>query len=805
MPSDDLLNIFRVEVEEYLEQLNTMLLQAEMMASTDPSFKPIMIEMNRIAHSMKGAARAVGFSKIETLGHYMEDIFGAVMNGRVQLLPHVCDTLYDSLDVIQAVMSGEEVEDETFAGVTQALEQIVTLTATPTVPHQVEVMPAIRVAPHGDSDNADESDPSEDAVKEVTPPTNGGRYAPPPVSIATAPPPTPSVRRPHSDDRAVPTNLDSQTISMRPVEESVRVTVSKLDKLMAEATELIVARMRGEERLTEVQTLRRSLTRWQREWRSVRSAYIRLVRRLQDREIEGGELPILFKFLETNQRYLQEITRRLTQLGQSMAQDTLHLTMLSDQLQEEIDSMRLIPFETLVSGYQRIVRDLSRDMGKQIQFEVIGAFVEIDKTVLEALKDPLMHLLRNSIDHGIETPQERERAGKSPVGRITMRVEQRGSEIVLAVSDDGRGIDADKVRRAIVKNKLLTQAEADALSDDEARFYIFQAGFSTSDTVTTISGRGFGMDIVRDRVEGLRGRISLESRTGSGTTVTLNMPVSLTRIRCILARLGEEHYAIPSVVVERMEKLRRSDVFTAEGRDMIVINGQPVPLLSLGAVLRVPTLAGVDNDVSVLLLRSANRLIAFEVDSLISEQELVLKPLGHELSRARFVAGAALLGDGSVVIVLDANDLVRAASGGVMPRRRQTVTSPAATKQRRVRVLVVDDSITTRTLEKNILETAGFDVQVAIDGAEAFSMLAEQEFDLVISDVEMPNMNGLELTAQIKSTPQYRDIPVVLLTSLAKPEQREAGLRAGADAYLVKSQFDQGELLVTIQSVLLTH
>lgn len=801
MPSDDLLNIFRVEVEEYLEQLNTMLLQAEMMAATDPNFKPTMIEMNRIAHSMKGAARAVGFTKIETLGHYMEEIFGAALKGRIQLLPNVCDTLYDSLDVIQSVMDGEDVDDETFGGVTEALEQIVTLTVAPPAPHQVEVMPAITVAPHDEDDDTDDED-GDDAPPQRA---NGAHTSPAPVKAA-APPPIPPVRRPHSDERPVPpAAMDSQTISMRPVEESVRVTVSKLDKLMAEATELIVARMRGEERLADVQSLRRSMMRWQREWRSVRSAYIRLVRRLQDHEIEGGELPILFKFLETNQRYLQEMTRRLAQLGQNMAQDTLHVTMLSDQLQEEIDSMRLVPFETLVSGYQRIVRDLSRDMGKQIQFDVVGAFVEIDKTVLEALKDPLMHLLRNSIDHGIETPDERARVGKSPIGRITMTVEQRGSEIILSVGDDGKGIDADKVRRAIVKNKLLTQAEADALSDDEARFYIFQAGLSTNDAVTTISGRGFGMDIVRDRVEGLRGRVNLESQTGHGTIIRLNVPVSLTRIRCILAQLGDEQYAIPSVVVERMENLRRADVFTAEGRDMIVLNGQPVPLLSLGAVLRVPTLVGADETVNVLLLRSANRQIAFEVDHLISEQELVLKPLGHELSRARFVAGAALLGDGNVVIVLDANDLVRAASGGMMPRRRQTMTSALNVKQRRVRVLVADDSITTRTLEKNILETAGFDVYVAIDGAEAFSMLAEQDFDLVISDVEMPNMNGLELTAQIKSTVQYREIPVILLTSLAKPEQREAGLRAGADAYLVKSQFDQGELLATIQSVLLTH
>lgn len=800
MPSDDLLNIFRVEVDEYLQQLNAMVLQAEMTPDADAAFRPLIIEMNRIAHSMKGAARAVGFSKIETLAHYMEEIFGAAMNKRIQLLPHVCDTLYDSLDVIQSVMDGAEVEDEVFSGVAEALEQIVALTA-PGTTHQVETMPAVSI-------NGDDASPPPDADEEDPEPplTNGAQpyvhIAPPLVE----PPRPPRLGHSYDDVRttlmAVP-SLESQTIAMRPVEESVRVAVSKLDSLMAEATELIVARMRGEERLRDVQLLRRNMMQWQREWRAVRSAYIRLVRRLQEHQIDGGELPILFNFLETNQRYLQEITRRLAHLGQNMAQDTLHITMLSDQIQEEIDAMRLVPFESLVGGYQRMVRDLARDIGKQVQFDVIGGFVEIDKTVLEALKDPLMHLLRNSIDHGIETPDVRQAAGKSPVGRITMRVEQRGSEILISVQDDGQGIDAAKVRQAIVKNKLLTAAEADALSEEEAQFYIFQAGLSTNDAVTTISGRGFGMDIVRDRVESLRGRVNLDSRPNEGTTVIINVPVSLTRIRCILVQLGDEQYAVPSVVVERMEKLRRVDIFTAEGRDMVVMNGQPVPLLSLGALLHVPTLAGIEDDVPVLLLRSVNRQIAFEVDRLISEQELVLKPLGRELARAHFIAGAALLGNGSVVVVLDANDLVRAASGVMMPRRYQASAALAPAKQRRARVLVVDDSITTRTLEKNILETAGFEVYVAIDGVEGFAMLNEQEFDLVISDVEMPNMNGLELTAQIKGSALHRDIPVILLTSLSKPEQREAGLRAGADAYLVKSQFDQADLLSTIQSLLL--
>jgi two-component system chemotaxis sensor kinase CheA len=271
----------------------------------------------------------------------------------------------------------------------------------------------------------------------------------------------------------------------------------------------------------------------------------------------------------------------------------------------------------------------------------------------------------------------------------------------------------------------------------------------------------------------------------------------------VLLRVGDETYAIPSTVVGRMVTLPRASVFTAESRDMVVIDGQPMPLVALADVLSLPAAARADDAlVAALVLHAADRTVAFEVDDLASERELVLKPLGAEIARARFVSGAALLGTGAVIVVLDANDLVRAATGSAITRRwlpdEAAAQAPAV---RRLRVLVVDDSITTRTLEKNILETAGLDVTVAIDGVEGWMRLNEADYDVVISDVEMPNMNGLDLTRQIKNSGHTRDIPVILLTSLAKPEQQQAGLQAGADAYLIKSQFDQGELLKMIWAV----
>lgn len=835
--ADDLLSIFRVEATEYLSTLNTALLKIETLSEGDAGYSKALIEMNRIAHSMKGAARAVGISVIETLSHYMEDVFDAAMHERLDLTPDICDTLYDSLDLIQAVMGGDAdgdgeedaIDEDALAAVLAHFEEIIAESAldATTDSQQVTVVSAVDYD-DGDSEdtmesagvrefqtheldrlNGDELDDLDETLKlsDVGKrPQRSSDYAKRSTQML------PAVQV--TGMNATVAGVEVQTLNLRPMEESVRVTVSKLDSLMAEATELIVARMHGDERLRVVNELRRAHGRWQREWRTVRGEYIRLARRMQDqhyqtmvgREESSAELNTLFKFLETNQRYLIDMNRRLAQLAQIMMQDNLHLATLSEQLQEDISGMRLIPFDTLVPGYQRLVRDLSRDMGKLVQLDVQGAFVEIDKTVLDALKDPIMHLLRNSIDHGIGTPEQREAKGHPPTGRIFISVEQRGGEIVIAVGDDGRGISTNKVRHALVKNRLLTEAEVSVLSDEELRFYIFHPGFSTNDSVTAISGRGIGMDIVRDRVESLRGRINLQSEKGVGTTITINVPVSLTRIRCITFQVGETPFALPSVVVMRMETVPQERIFTAEGQEMIVINDQPTPLVSLGAILGVSTFGRSDSSsfAHIMLIQAANRVVALEVDRLLSEQELVLKPLGAEIAGAQFVSGAALMGDSSVIIVLDANDLVRAASGtGAISRRRMsaTLTVPKVAP-RRTRVLVVDDSITTRTLEKNILETAGFEVHVAVDGVEAWEMLTEATYDVVISDVEMPNMTGLELTRRIKMTPETRDTPVILLTSLGKQEQREAGLRVGANAYLVKSAFDQSELLDTIRSVL---
>ncbi|MGJ3240558.1 MAG: response regulator [Anaerolineae bacterium] len=762
--SDELLSIFWEEVDDHLSTLNNGLLKVEMTHGEER--EQLLREMNRVAHSMKGAGRAVGYNTVEIISHHIEDILDLALHHNLEITPHVADMLYDGLDLIKEAVSGNPLSDEIIEAV---------------------LMQMLRIIQAADKQMPDFILP--DTLQEMQAVLPDDDLAEMPSARALM---TSTIESP-----------GASTMLLRPAEDSIRVSVNKLDQMMADTSELLTARLQGDNRHRMLSQLRHDVIRWQREWRSARASYIRLARRLQEQpDVMSAELNALFHFLEFNEDYLTRTTRELTRLDQVLSQDNMHLATLADQLQSNVSSLRMMPFETIVGGFQRLARDVARDIGKQLHLEIQGVAVEIDKTVLDALKDPLMHLLRNAIDHGLEDPATRRQHGKSAVGRVTLSVKQRGSEITISVQDDGRGFDVSRIRRKALERNLITTQESKALTDDDIRMLVFHSGLTTSERVTALSGRGLGMDIVRTRVESLRGRVSIDSVPNQGTTITLYVPVSLTRLSVVTLRLGTEYYAVPSAMVERMETITPDDIFTAEGYEMITLNERPMPLVSLGKLLDVPTLDRREDDIKVLALKTTERAVAFEVDELFNEVELVLKPLGDELLHAPFVAGAAILGSGEVIIVLDTNDLVRRATGY---DRHGVSSSPASINpapiNRPPRILVVDDSITTRTLEKNILEAVGFEVHVAIDGTEAWARVADIAPDIIVSDVEMPRMNGLELTRLLKRTSDTRHIPVILLTSLAKPQQREDGLAAGADAYLIKSRFDQDELLATIKSM----
>jgi len=426
--------------------------------------------------------------------------------------------------------------------------------------------------------------------------------------------------------------------------------------------------------------------------------------------------------------------------------------------------------------------------------------------VLEEIKDPLVHLVRNAVDHGIEKPDEREAAGKPRVGTVTVRAYQKGSNIVVEVSDDGAGIDVEEVKRAALKSKVLPQEELEAISDEQAMQLIFASGVSTSKMITETSGRGVGMDVVRKNVEALHGHVDVDSTLGEGTITTLTLPLTLATTQELLVRVREQTFGIPISAVERIQRIEPESISTVEGKEAIIVNGQPISLVYLCDVLEMPKQEQAldpNEKIPVVILGAGRWRIAFLVDAVVGQQESVVKSLGKQLARVRNVAGATILGTGQVIMTLNPSDLLKSARGAAGKTDiAARIARSQEQEEKRASVLVVDDALATRNLEKNILETVGYDVKVAADGVEALSILqSDGVCDVIISDVVMPNMDGFELTAAVREDAKLCNTPVILVTSLESTEDKERGLEVGADAYIVKSSFEQETLLDAVRQL----
>jgi two-component system chemotaxis sensor kinase CheA len=462
----------------------------------------------------------------------------------------------------------------------------------------------------------------------------------------------------------------------------------------------------------------------------------------------------------------------------------------------------MLPFSSLLEIFPKLVRDLSREQGKEVAWVSQGEEVQTDRRILQEMKDPLNHLVRNCIDHGIEKPPERRHKNKPSRGTVTVAISQRdGNKIEIVVSDDGAGIDVVKVRGAA--NKLgLVSAEED-LTEQQMRALIFQSGVSTSPLITDISGRGLGLAIVREKVEKLGGAVSMEIPPETGTTFRIVLPQTLATFRGVLVRLDEHHFVLPTAQVERVVMVSKEEIRTVENREAIECNGQAVSLVRLESVLELPH---PTNDMErakkspAIILSSAGKRIAFWVDEISAEQEVLVKRLGPQLLRVRNIAGATVLGTGRVVPILNVPDLMKSAVRlSPKPMRGSDVLTETV---RRRSILVAEDSITARTLLKSILESAGYTVKTAVDGLDAFTALRTEEFDLVVSDVDMPRMNGFDLTAKVRADKQLAEVPVVLVTALESRRDRERGIDVGANAYIVKSSFDQSNLLEIIRRLI---
>jgi len=757
MPEDDefleaLRATFKVEADEHLQAIAAGLLQLERTPPA-PEQRHIIETIFRAAHSLKGAARAVNFTQIESYCQSMEDVFASWKRQDAAPTPAVIDSLHRTLDAASQAMSA---------------------------PARPAPAPA----------------PAPEPARTPSPP-----------SVVAFPP---AVTAPV----VAPAHLPTEEVSAREraaapaAPDTVRISVAKLDARLLEAEEMLIAKLTTAERAADLGLLMGQFEEWRQEWGKVQPE-ARVLRQTLERTntLDGAVaqgLTRLVDFFDWSHDYLRAFEGKVAALRHTAEQDHLAIGRLVDDLLEDSKKLLMLPLATTGSFFPRLVRDLSRDQGKEADLRIHGEEVEIDKRILEEMKDPLVHILRNCVDHGIEPPAERQRLGKPPRATISLTVSPvDGSKVELLVSDDGRGIDAEKVKASAVKHGRITEEEARQLGDAAALDLIFQSDVSTSPIITQLSGRGLGLAIVREKAEKLGGRVTVESRLGSGSTIRITLPIALATFRGIIVEAAQRLFVIPTTQVERVTRFKVGDVRTVEGHETLSLDDRATSLVWLAAILDLPDAersADPGAAIPVVLLGSGDQRVAFAIDRVGAEQEVLVKQLAKPLSRVRNIAGATVLGSGQVAPILNVSDLLKSARKAGRPALRAAAETSAVAAAKSI--LVSEDSITSRMLLKGILESAGYRVKTAVDGAEAFAALRAEPFDLLVSDVEMPRLNGFDLTARVRADRKLSDLPVILVTALETREDRERGIDVGANAYLVKSSFDQSNLLEAVRRLL---
>jgi two-component system chemotaxis sensor kinase CheA len=567
------------------------------------------------------------------------------------------------------------------------------------------------------------------------------------------------------------------------------VEAAKLDALLAATGQLFVTGSRIATRPAELQALHdvvsRSVTDWSRASRRMRLALER-----------SGAPSSLIQATAGIEESLRRVLHDAGRLAAEAADDARAMTQATDEVADRVRRLRMRPFSEACAALPRVVRDLTTDAAKDVELEVGGGAVEMDRAVLDGLREALLHLVRNAVDHGIEPAAERRRAGKPPRGRIVVTAALEGDRVTVTVRDDGAGLDVSAIRVQLERRGLAAPRD-----EHELAAALFEGGLSTRAVATAISGRGVGLDAVRAALQRIRGNVSVSWVAGAGTTFTLQCPPTRATLRAVLATVGEQLIAVPTSDVERLLRLGPDEIRQVQGREVILTPSGPAPLVPLARLL--PPLAGrtAAGSVAAILVRAGERRLAVTVDELIAEQEIVLRPVGRDGSPLPCLSGAAILGNGRVALVLHPAAIV-AVGLGLGPGSGPSLATATPVGKTKPRILVVDDSITTRTLEKSILDAAGYDVRTAVDGADGWKALQEHGCDLVVADVEMPRMDGFGLCEAIRRSTRFKELPVILVTALETPEHRARGLELRADAYLGKSSFDQSNLLDTIRQLL---
>jgi chemosensory pili system protein ChpA (sensor histidine kinase/response regulator) len=784
----DIASYFVPEATEHLDAMTTALLALERGASEED-----LARLFRSMHTIKGAAYVVGCVRVGELAHRAEDLLVAVREGDATLSPSALEALFVTVDVLKLML-----------GVTSSPSASITALAG-------DIRGRLEALLDAPSTSSAVTEPPPAPVMPVMPVQ--------PLTVVPAPPvPVPTLAAPRR--RALP----SSAAARRGPRQTIRVNLERLDALMDLIGELVTGRSRIDRRLDELDRLSASLfasrarlaeavTEFERRHHAPRRA-TPPARITPEKPVGIGESGLsvaeIFAELEFD-RYddagmfarsiaeiasdIAELQAELVGVNRMLRDDMAHVHRLTAAIRAEIGRARLVPIGNLFTRFVRQGKEAARAAGKQVRIETLGETVELDTSVIEQIVDPLLHLVQNAIGHGIESTDERRARGKPPIGAVTLSAAHQGGAVVLEVADDGRGIDPDLVRRRAVARGFVGAEMAAALTDREAIDLIFLPGFTTATSVTTVSGRGVGMDVVRTNVRRLNGEIDVTSTMGEGTRFTLRLPLTVLVSEALLVRVGTETFAVALNAVHVVTALSPDRIKPGpRGGEALSVGDDMVELVSLAVVLGLPDSPRGPRR-PALVLRAGGRLLAVEVDEVLHKQDIVIKPLGAFLEGAGPYAGATVTADGRVVLLLDALGVAERvasrargeqASGEVGQADAASVTSPA-----RKRVLLVDDSISVRRFVGQMLEKAGFEVTTAADGADAITRLGEAAFDVVVTDLEMPRVNGYELIDDLRRRASTRALPVIVLTTRAGDKHVALARQLGVDHYVTKPVEEQ--------------
>lgn len=784
---EELRSLYKAASAERIQKIEAGLLHLE----KNPQDHAKLEGLLRETHSLKGDSRMLGVKDVETLTHQIEEILGSVKQGERVFTSQLYECLSQGLDAIRKIAHEAVTGQPAGVSVFHILAQLMRGESSDAWSEIQQTVPENMTESEEDSSTlpfAESSLVFDDAEEE---------------DFSVLPPAEQPIVFNHADIISEYTNTAADTFAPESDYQidTIRVESQRLDKLLTQVGELLVTKGQIADQLVEIDEM---ITLWEELSRQafiIRQAYKDLERRGLGNQLQ--QVQNSSSFIENRLKQLGEYLNRV----QNKAFDyTARLEIISNELQSGVTSVRLLPLSTIFQLFKRTVRDLAKQQGKEVDLQIVGEQTSVDKRIIEEMKDPLMHILRNALDHGIETPQERLKLGKPPTATIYLKAHQTGNTVSIEVSDDGRGLDIEAIKLAAVRRGIRSEAELAGMSTPEIQALIFAPGFSTRTAVTEISGRGVGLDVVRANVERLKGTIHVEFTPGRGCLFRITLSSILATTHVLIVQVNQNSYAIPVDFVETMLLVSPQEIFAVEGSQTLPFQGQPVSVAWLADLLGLPVKVPASTQalnfaiksIPCVILQLGSERLGLLVDTVSELQDIVLKPQSQLLKRVCNISGATILGTGEVCMVLNPPDLFKSAKKTVVSITVKELSEKAQIKQK---ILLVEDSIPIRTQMRRILESAGYEVTPAVDGQDGFNKLRESKFDAVVSDIQMPNVDGLELTAKIRQLPEYKELPVILVTTQASEEDKRQGAQVGANAYITKGEFEQGVFLDTLRKL----